>query len=74
MCLICGTEHLASGFLHILRKAVVDGLRRVQSDAGVMMLRVIPGKEDLAETSALLDAAEPIGEVRHILERFELRF
>ena len=73
MCLIRGEKHLASGFLHILRKSVVDGLRRVQSDAGVMMLCVIPGKEDLTETSAILDAAESVGEVRHILERLELR-
>ena len=74
MCLIRGTKHLASGFLYVLRKSIVDGLRREQSDAGVMMLCVIPGKEDLAETPAILDAAEPIGEVRPVLERLELRF
>jgi hypothetical protein len=59
--------------LYILRTTVVDGLRREQPDAGVVMLNIIPREKDLAETPAILDAAEPIREVRSVLERLELR-
>lgn len=61
-------------FLYALCKSIVDGFRRKQPNAAVMMLRVIPGKEDPAEATAILDGAESIGELRPVLERLELRF
>ena len=72
MGLIRGTKHVSPGFLHVLRKSVVDGFWRMQSDAGVMMLSIVPREKDLAETPAILDAAKPIREVRPIFERLEL--
>lgn len=36
------------------------------------MLGIVPREKDLTEPPAILDAAEPIGEVRHVLERLEL--
>jgi hypothetical protein len=38
------------------------------------MLGVVPGKECLAVRPGILDAAEPIREVRTIFKRLEVRF
>src|SRR5438552_4078047 len=56
-----------------LGQAVVDIVRREQAEAGVTVLGVVPGEEDVAMRSGILDRAEPVREVGPVLERFELR-
>lgn len=46
----------------------------VEAYAGVPVLLVVPGEEQLAELAGILLATELGGEVRPVLERLELRF
>ena len=73
MRLIGSAEDFTSGFLRLFHQAVMDGLRGEQADPGVLMFRVIPGKEALAEASAVLDATKAVWEIGAVLERLELR-
>src|SRR5271168_66298 len=52
--------------------AVVDGGRSHQADTAVAMFVVVP-VEVLAVSAGVLDRAETIGEVRSVLQGFELR-
>ena len=52
--------------------AVVNALRGHEADARVAVGAVVPGKEVLAMGAGILDAAETLGEVGTIFERFEL--
>ena len=53
--------------------AVVDGGRSHQADTAVAMFVVVPVEEVLAVSAGVLDRAETIGEVRSVLQGFELR-
>jgi hypothetical protein len=55
----------------LLGAAVVDVVGCVQPDAAVMVLAVVPGEEIDAVRARVLDAAEALGEVRAVLQRFE---
>ena len=54
--------------------AEVDHGGRQHTDAGMSMVVVIPGEESLAESVAVLKAAEAIGELGAILHGAELAF
>ncbi len=51
----------------------MNGLRGEQADAPVVMFRVIPGEEALAEAAAVLDATKAVWEIGTVLERLEPR-
>ena len=57
-----------------LGPAVVDVGRSVQADARMAVIVVVPGEESSAVGTGVLEAAEPVGEVRPVLEGPELRF
>ena len=50
----------------------VDVGRRVEAQARVMVLMVVPAEEALAEVAGVLERAEVLGELRAILEGLEL--
>ena len=52
---------------------VMNNIGRHQADAGVMMFSVVPGEEGLAVSASIFNRAEALGEVRPVLEGFELR-
>jgi hypothetical protein len=54
--------------------AVMNLVRRHQTDAGMTMVLVVPVEEAAAEAPGVLDAAEPLGEVRLVLQRLEVTF
>ena len=54
--------------------SVMNGVWGHESDTRMTMLGVVPGKECLAVSPGILDAAEAIREVRAIFERLEVRF
>lgn len=56
----------------LIGKTIMHILGRHQCDTAVPMLFVIPAKEVLAEGPAILDGAEPLRELRTVLERPEL--
>lgn len=70
---IGGSGDFPSGLLRLFCQTGMDGRRGEQADAGVVMVRVIPGEEALAEAPAVLDATKAVGEVGAVLERLELR-
>ena len=45
----------------------MDVVRRHVADAGVTVLGVVPGEEDLAMGARILDAAETLGEAGPVL-------
>ena len=47
--------------------------RRVKADTGVAVLVVVPAKETLAESTAILHRAEPSRELGPVFERLEVR-
>ena len=53
--------------------AMVDGGRGHEADAGMAMLFVVPLEEALAVSAGFFDTAEAVGEVRAVLQGFELR-
>lgn len=57
----------------LISLAVVEHMRGKETDPGMVMLLVVPGKEGLTEGTGLFDAAESLWEVRPILEGFKLR-
>ncbi len=68
-----GVQDLAAGFADGVSASVVDVCGGVQSDPGVAMLVAVPAEEPVAEDAGVLDAAEPVGEVRPVLQGLELR-
>jgi len=56
------------------RPAVVDVGRSVQADSRMAMVVVVPTEESSTVGTSVLEAAEPVGEVRSVLEGPELRF
>ena len=58
----------------LIGKAIMHLLGRHQCNTTVSMLFVIPGEEVLAESTAILDGAEPLWKLRTVLERPELGF
>ena len=51
---------------------MMDISGRQKTEAGVMMLGVVPGEEDVAVGPSVLDRAESVGELRPVLQRLEL--
>ena len=47
---------------------------RMEADARVAVLVVVPAEEALAECSPILDGAKPFRKLGAVLERLELRF
>jgi len=70
---IGGGEHGRSRGNALLCQAVVHVGRRQQTEARMMVLRVVPGEEEVAVSPGVLDRAEPLLEGRAILQRLELR-
>lgn len=56
----------------VLVEAVVDNVRGQQSNARMVMLVVVVVEEILAEGAGILEAAKTSGELRAILEGFEV--
>ena len=56
----------------LLGQAVVHVGGRQQAEADVMVLGVVPGEEDVAVGSGVLDRAEALRERRAVLQRLEL--
>jgi len=54
--------------------AIMEHFGCEQADAGVMVLDVVPGEEDLAEGAGVLDGSETIGKLGPVLQGFELAF
>ena len=71
-----GQKRDVEGFGTLLQEclgaAVVNGLGCHEADARVAVGGVVPLEEVLAVGARILDAAEPLGEVGTVLERFEL--
>ncbi len=65
-------EHGRSRRHALLRPAVVNVGRRQQAEAGVMVLGVVPGEEDVAVGAGILDRAEARRECRPVLQCLEL--
>src|ERR1035438_7859150 len=74
MVAISGIENYLAAFTDGDRRAVVHHSRRHHSDSRVTMIVVVPGKEDLAESPAVLDAAEPVGKLGAVFHGAELAF
>src|SRR5450830_1723596 len=68
-----GGDDAMAGIENLLGPAVMDLGRSQISDAGVVVLVVVPGEEPLAEDAPLLDRAEAAGELRAVLQGLELR-
>ena len=58
----------------VVGPSVVEDLGGEEADAGVMMLGVVPGKEDLAEAAGVLNGAKTIRKLRAVFQGFELTF
>ena len=69
-----GGEHGGSHCDALLRPAVMHIIRRQEPKARMMVLGVVPGEEEVAVGSRVLDRAEPLRERRPVLQRLELRF
>ena len=65
-------EDRRAGGAPLLDPSEVDIGRREQAQPAVMMLGVVPGKEDVAMGPRVLDRAEPLGERRPVLQGLEL--
>ena len=50
----------------VVGPSVVEDLGGEEADAGVMMLGVVPGKEDLAEAAGVLNGAKTIRKLRAV--------
>src|SRR5450830_1260464 len=68
-----GGDDAMAGIENLLGPAVMDLGRSQISDAGVVVLVVVPGEEPLAEDAPLLDRAEAAGKLRAVLQGLELR-
>ena len=68
-----GGDDAMAGIEHLLGPAVMDLGRSQISDAGAVVLVVVPGEKPLAEDALLLDRAEAAGELRAVLQGLELR-
>ena len=66
-------EGVRAGRPDLLGKSIVDIAGGVPGDAGMAMLMVVPPEERLGMSPGLLDAGEPVREVRPVLQRLELR-
>ena len=64
--LACGVNGIGLAVMHLV------GCH--ETDTGVVMVLIVPIKKAAAETSGILDAAEPQGESLLILEGFEVAF
>ena len=56
-----------------LGQPVTHVKRCQQTKAGMMVLGVVPGEEDMTVCPRVLDRAETLREIRPVLERLELR-
>jgi hypothetical protein len=65
MCRVGGGQDIGAGDT-AGSAAEVNVLGREQSDTGVVMLSVVPGKERPAETASIQNGAEAIGEIRTV--------
>ena len=57
----------------LLGQPVMHVKGRQQTKAGMMVLGVVPGEEDMTVCPRVLDRAETLREIRPVLERLELR-
>ena len=65
-------ESVLTGSVDGIDLAVVHLIGRHQADPDVVMVLVVPAKIVAGETPGILDAAEALGELRLVLEVFEL--
>ena len=72
--LISRIEHGLTFFSHPAGLAVVHHRRREQPHHGVAMFLVVPAKKSLTESTAVLDTAKAVREVRSILQGAKLTF
>src|SRR4051812_13272321 len=70
---VSGLEHAFALDLNVSSLAEVDARRRVEPQAGMAVLAVVPVEEVLAEGTRVFDGAETPGKLRSILERLEVR-
>ena len=63
-----------AGFHELRGQAVMDHGGSHHADSGVAMLVVVPGEEGLAESAAVLNAAEAIRELGAVFHGAELAF
>ena len=68
-----GAEDLGAHGADGLGSSIVDVDGVQPSDAGVVVLGVVPGEEPLAESSGVGDAAEGIRKIGAVLEGTEVR-
>ena len=54
--------------------AVMDLIGRHEADSGIMMILIVPVEKAPAECLGVLDAAEPLGELRLVFEGLEVAF
>ena len=74
MRLISRAQNRSSGLLRLIGQTVMNGFWRQQTDPGMVMFRVISGKELLGKAAAILDATKTVWKIRAILQGLELRF
>jgi hypothetical protein len=67
-------QHMGTLDLNAFSAAEVNSGWGVKAEAGMAVLMVVPVKEALTERAAVFDGAEPSGELRPVLEGFELCF
>src|SRR5512139_1435085 len=65
-------KHVFSFLPDVLSLAVVNDLRGHQTNAGVVMLGVVPGEKGAAKPSGVFSTTEPLGELRPVLQGLEL--
>jgi hypothetical protein len=74
MKLVGHIEHFLALPQNVFRLAIVHHRRRKQAQAGVAMFLVVPTKQSLTDSSAILNAPETVREFRPILQGAELAF
>ena len=67
-------EYFLAGFVDRVGLTVVNLVRRHQSDAGVMMIAIVPIEKASTEEFRVLDAAEALWKLRLIFQGFEAAF
>jgi len=69
---VSGKQSVPAGIVESLGQAVVNRVRRVQGDAGMVMLSVVPVEKGPAENAGILNRAESVREIGPVLHRSEL--
>ena len=69
-----GSQYIGPMLNNLLVRTVMDLFRRHQGNTGMTMLFIIPVEKILTKYSRILNRAEPLRELRTILQCFELGF